>query len=504
MNILLITSDQQHFNTIGKFNPEIKTPNLDRLCDDGIYFDRAYTVNPTCTPTRSTIITGKYPSQHGAWTLGTKLPESVHVIGEDFKAAGYKSALVGKAHFHPLDSTDEYSSLESQHIMKDLDFWRGFNGPFYGFDHVELARNHAVEDHVGQHYAIWMEEKGLKDWEDYFEPSYTKKHIWDLPEEYNYNTWIAERTNALIEDFAAKDEKFFMWASFFDPHPPYYAPQPWASMYDPSKLTLPGINPGETERNTEFFKMSQQESPDISPYNPSGFGLHGLHSHLHDQDELRKDLAIYYGMTSLMDKCIGTILDKVESLGLKDDTLVVFTTDHGHFVGHHGLIAKGPFMFEDLIRVPFIVRVPGQKNKGTVSSSMQSLVDLAPTFLSLCGIRQPDGMAGINQSAVWAGECQGARKWAICEHHHEYMAVNIRTYIEGRYKISLYYGLDSGDLFDLENDPGEVNNLWNSPEHQVIRSELFHRFLLAEMEKEPKSLFSINITNFQCVKVRIF
>ena len=144
-NILLITSDQQHYMTLGILNPEIETPNLDRLARQGMLFQRAYCPNPTCTPTRASLITGQYPSQHGAWTLGTKLPESAHVVGDDFHQAGYKTALIGKAHFQPTRSTEEYSSLESMPILQDLEFWKKFHDPFYGFDHVELARNHTYE-----------------------------------------------------------------------------------------------------------------------------------------------------------------------------------------------------------------------------------------------------------------------------------------------------------------------------------------------------------------------
>jgi len=150
-NILLITSDQQHWNTLGAFNPEISTPNLDRLVRGGTTFTRAYCPNPTCTPTRASIITGKYPSQHGAWTIGTKLPESETTVGELLGNAGYRTALVGKAHFQPLVTTEDYPSIEAYPVLQDLDFWRTFNGPFYGFDHVELARNHTNEAHVGQH-----------------------------------------------------------------------------------------------------------------------------------------------------------------------------------------------------------------------------------------------------------------------------------------------------------------------------------------------------------------
>lgn len=124
LNVLFITSDQQHRDTIGKFNPKIKTPNIDRLIDDGIWMDRAYTVNPTCTPTRASWITGKYPSQHGAWSLGTKLMESEHTIGEDLHAAGYSTALIGKAHFQPLASSEKYPSLEAYPVLQDLEFWK--------------------------------------------------------------------------------------------------------------------------------------------------------------------------------------------------------------------------------------------------------------------------------------------------------------------------------------------------------------------------------------------
>jgi len=222
-NILLITSDQEHWSTIGHMHPERETPNLDRLCREGTRFNRAYCPNPTCTPTRASIITGKYPSQHGAYSLGTKLPESEHTVGEDFQAAGYRTALVGKAHFQPTRSAEAFPSIESHPLLRDLDYWRKFNGPFYGFEHVELARNHADAHLVGQHYAIWMEENGLTDWADHFglpeggRPG--QQHKWTIPEEYHYGTWIAERSCALIDGYADRDEPFFLWSSFFDPPP---------------------------------------------------------------------------------------------------------------------------------------------------------------------------------------------------------------------------------------------------------------------------------------------
>ena len=489
-NILLITSDQQHWNTIGAFNPEIRTPNLDRLAREGTAFTRAYCPNPTCTPTRASIITGMYPSQHGAWTLGTKLLEDRHTVGEDFSRAGYRTALVGKAHFQPLRGTEAYPSLEAYPLLQDLAYWRQFNGPFYGFDHVELARNHTNEPHVGQHYAIWMEEQGCRNWRDYYLPptgtmDRDMRHRWPIPEKYHYNAWIADRTNALLDRYKEQDDSFFLWASFFDPHPPYLVPEPWDRMYDPEQLTIPTAAPGEHENNPPHFGKTQEEKPDFSYLKETGFGIHGYHSHLKPEDERKRLVATYYGMISMMDEYIGRILERLDELGLAENTIVVFTTDHGHFFGQHGLQAKGGFMYEDLIKLPFIVRYPGKVPAGTVSPAIQSLVDLAPTFLSLAGLEIPQGMTGVDQSEVWMGRKSNARDHAICEFRHEPSTIHQKTFVDERYKITVYYNQEYGEIFDLKEDPGELRNLWNDPAAAGLKSGLLLKYIWAELGKEP-------------------
>jgi arylsulfatase A-like enzyme len=486
-NILFITSDQQHWNTLGRDNPHIHTPNLDRLAAEGMVCERAYCPNPTCTPSRSSIITGKYPSQHGAWSLGTKLDEDEHTVGEDFSRAGYRTALVGKAHFQPLQSSEEFSSLESYPILQDLYFWRDFDQPFYGFDTVRLARNHADEAHVGQHYALWLEANGCDNWRDYFRPptgnNADQKHRWPIPERYHYNAWIAEESNRLLDGYAAQGEPFFLWASFFDPHPPYLVPEPWDTMYDPAAMDVPQMTPGEHDANPEHFRMTQEEKPDFSAWRESGMGIHGCHSHLFDPQAMAKDIAIYYGMISLMDKYIGQILDRLDALGLTEQTLVVFTSDHGHFYGQHGLTAKGPFHYEDLVRLPFIVRQPGQVPAGQRTEALHSLVDLAPSFLQWCGLQTPHSMVGVDQGAVWRGNTTSARDHCIVENRHEPTTIHVKTYIDARYKLTVYYQREYGELFDLEKDPGEVHNLWHA--QPQLRAELIQKMLFAEMGKEP-------------------
>lgn len=488
-NILLITSDQQHFEALGCVNPRLKTPAMDRLAAEGTRFDRAYTCNPVCSPARSSIITGQYPAWHHCWTIGVKLPEDVPTVGDVFAKHGYSTTLIGKAHFQPLASRPGSESLECQPTLRDLDFWRNFHGPWYGFEHVEIARNHGDESHAGQHYALWMEEQGLTDWRKYFRDWQGKdiasgRHgSWELPERFHYSVWNAERAIAAMEQSNEQDRPFFLWASFLDPHPPYLVPEPWASMYNPDDMVPGRSTSGEMDRMPPHFQKTQEAKPDFSAYRET-HGAHGFHSHRHSDEQLRKDIATYYGMISLMDQQIGRMLDALDRLGQRDNTLVVFTTDHGHFLGHHGLIAKGAFHYEDMVRIPMIARYPGVIPAGAVSTALQSLVDLAPTFLNAAGIAAPGEMQGVNQLGAWAGGAP-ARRWALVENRHEPTKVHLRTYINDRYKITVYRNADYGELFDLREDPGEINNLWHDPASAQLKSQLFLEFLQAELQREP-------------------
>jgi arylsulfatase A-like enzyme len=490
-NILLITSDQQHASTLGALNPRIKTPALDRLAATGTRSDRAYTPSPVCTPTRASIITGQYPAWHGAWTIGVKLDEDIPTVGDVFSQAGYDTTLVGKAHFQPLASVEGQTSLESQPIMRDLEFWKKFTGPWYGFDHIEVARMHGDESHVGQHYAIWMEEHGLNNWAEFFQPwppdptAPKRELVWDLPEEFHYTTWTGERTIANIERTVKEGKPFFIWSSFHDPHPPYLVPEPWASMYDPADMEPGTLDPAEIEHMVRWTRMTQEASPDYAALLESGFENHGFSSHLVDEALLRRQMAIYYGMISFMDDQIGKILDALDAQGIADDTVVVFTSDHGHYLGHHGLTAKGAFHYEDGIRVPFIVRHPGQSNAGTVSAAIQSLVDLPQTFLDICGLPVPGLMQGVSQKDVWIGNRESARSWAICENRHQPSAVHLRTFITDRYKMTVYRGLDEGELYDLQEDPEERSNRWHDPACTDVKLQLYTDWIQAEMEREP-------------------
>jgi uncharacterized sulfatase len=496
-NILFITSDQQHYSTLGSVNPKIQTPALDRLATEGVRFDRGYCCNPLCTPSRASMITGMYPSQHGAWTIGVKLPEDVPTLGGYLHTRGYESILVGKAHFQPLADRPDLgsSSVECQPCLRDLEFWRTFNErhtPWYGFDHVELGRMHTNESHVGQHYALWLEEKGLKNWRDYFDPwppkegaSSTGPAVWDLPEELHYNAWISERVTANIERCVEAGKPFFAWASFFDPHAPLIVTEPWYSLYDPEQMEIGRLREGELDRMPPPHRLTQEKNPDFSPW-AEEYGNHGYHSHRKGRDErwLRKAQAVYYGMVSFTDQHVGRILDTLDRLGVADQTLVVYTSDHGEYLGQHGLITKGAFHYEDGIRVPLLARWPGQIQPGSVRNDLQSLVDLSPTFLEAAGHAVPGAMTGRSRVRNWTSG-EEAREHVLVENRHQPTRVHLRTYVTDDAKITIYRGQTYGELFDLRRDPGEYQNLWDDPSAAGLKSEMLHKALRMEMEREP-------------------
>ena len=492
MNVLLITSDQHHWMAVGYNDPKCKTPNLDRLAKYGVVFDRAYTTNPTSTPARASIITGMYPSQHGAYALGTKLMENVPCLGDYLNDEGYQTALVGKAHFQPLKATAEYPSAEAYPLVHDLEFWEKFNGPFYGFNHVELTRNHGDEGHVGQHYALWLEDKVGDKWKEWFCKPLGKKDKkefgeWSIPERYHMNAWITERCNSLIDDYIKEDKRFFIWASFFDPHPPYLLPEPWASMYNPDDMDIPESYGDDVSDMPLQYRMTRDSKLDKHIYDEGAqsFHEHGVGSRVIHKDRVKVSKAYYYGMISMMDYYIGKILDKLEQENLLNKTLIIFTTDHGNFIGEHGLGAKGVFDYEDGVKIPFIASCPGVIPEGRRTNALVSLADIAPTVLDFLKIKIPSTMTGVSQLNVMKGTADKVREHVFIENHFQMTKFYFKTYVNGRYKLSVDMNSNEGELFDLENDPNEMENLWDNPNYKDIKRELLLEFIQKSMKTEP-------------------
>jgi arylsulfatase A-like enzyme len=482
VNILVITTDQQRWDTLGRSNPAIRTPHLDALADDGILFERAYTVNPVCTPARISMLTGQYPSRHGCWHCGTSLPEDyAPAVSRTLGEAGYFTGLLGKAHFRPcLDA----ESFEAAPHIHDAGFFRGWSGPYHGFEHAKLVIGHTSESHAsGMHYGVWLREQGVR-LEDYFGMhDYMHVGAWELPEEYHGSRWVADETIAAIDMAHAAGRPFFLWASFQDPHNPLMAPEPWASMYAPDSIPPP-LPPDVDESGKPPFYASLQRGeyygndPELQE---SAWGDCRIRPGLSGQ-EVQAARAMYYGMVSLMDKHLGRILEALRRRGIYDETLIIFTTDHGDYLGDYGLWGKGLPCYDAMQRLPFIVRHPDCGTRGERSAALQSLVDIPLTLLAASGCELPAGMQGVNQGAAWKSAHECARQWALVEARPAATAYQQLTLVTDRHKLAVYHGREYGELYDVTEDPEQRVNLFDSASHRRRRDELLKQLIDARME----------------------
>jgi arylsulfatase A-like enzyme len=475
-NFLLICCDQlQSYALACNGNPDVKTPNIDRLAREGCSFRRAYCNNSVCMPARSTLITGLYPRQHGCITNGTKLPENIPTLPQALARHGYRTHAVGKLHFQPLDAEDSAESMkgwldgrvtalpENYYGFQSSDFIGGHVDFCFG-DYVnDLRENHpGVYEKYQRENAAWKSEGRYNCWKT------------AVPAELHYNTWIAEKTIRFMDSCGT--DPFFLWCSFPDPHFPFAAAQPYADLYDPGKLRIcptafePRREPETLRRRREFFKKN----------------------YTFDEKALREMAAQTYGMITHIDDCVGRMLESMERKGQLENTVVVFLADHGEYLGSHGLIEKADWMYEELARVPMIWRVPDHLCAGAGSERVVSHVDLVPTVLDYAGIdiaeldtrknfsAPPLGLPGRSLRPLLSGGGALEDKPAFLEYDEDWHAsgfYRVRTLIGPRYKLIVYTHTGGGQLFDLQNDPYERQSLWDSAAHQTVKADMMEALL---------------------------
>ncbi|MDG2167170.1 MAG: sulfatase-like hydrolase/transferase [Opitutales bacterium] len=478
MNILLITSDQQRWDTLGRINSTISTPNLDRLADRGVLFERAYTVNPVCTPTRCSILTSEYPSRHGCFHVGTSLPEDYGpTVAHRFSDAGYNTSLIGKSHFQ---ACKDPASIESAPKVHDLDHFDDWFGPYFGFDHSEMVIGHTSEPHAsGMHYGAWLRKQGI-DLPQYFDiHHYDHFGPWALPLECHGSAWVADRSIAAIDRAKEEDKPFFLWSSFQDPHNPYVTPEPWASMYEGSAMQDP-IETPELDQLPDFYQSLAAgdyygDDPELQH---KAWGDVKVRPELSATD-IRSLRAVYFGMVSLMDHHIGRILDRLEADGTIDDTLIVFASDHGDYLGDHGLWGKGLPTYESAQRVPFIVAHPQVSDPGKKSQALQSLVDIGTTCLDAAGLDPLEKGQGVSQSRSWIDPTEKVRDHCLLEFRPAQGPFKQQSFIESQFKLVVYETRDYGELYDLDADPSQSKNLYDDPEYEKVRQDLEEKYCKA-------------------------
>ncbi len=490
-NILFLFSDQQRADTLGVINPKIQTPNLDRIAERGTVFTRCYPPTPVCLPCRAALLSGRYPSATGAMHNDTLLKPSVSpLVADVFRQNGYYTHMIGKSHVHPCHNPE---SPESAPHIHDRQYFRTWHGPWYGFEHAHLNIGHSTEKHAcGMHYGVWLEDRGIKTDRYFGHTGYHEYGAWDLPADAHNSAWISETVIGAMQAARAEEKPFYIWANFQDPHNPCMVPEPWASMYDPDDMPHFGFKPGEPEcfdSKPPFYReIFEHPGSYAARYSEGGPQGPTNASHLmFDDRQARENAACYYGMISLMDHHVGRILDSLEASGQWENTIVVFASDHGDFLGDHGLWWKGLYAYEEAINVPLLVSWPGHLPEGRRCEALQGLVDLAPTWLSLSGFETPAEFQGVDQSASWKGEVDRVRESIVVEERPHDGSFNQRIFITDRYKLVAYSNPEFGELYDMQRDPHQVRNLWDDSAHAELRFKLIQRLLSEEMNRNAPS-----------------
>ncbi|MFW5858649.1 MAG: sulfatase [Planctomycetota bacterium] len=492
-NIIVILADQMRYDCLGALNPHIKTPNLDRLAAEGMLLTRAYPPTPVCLPCRAALLSGQYCSSNGAAHNMSHLPQDHDPsLGRSFSQRGYFTHFIGKSH---LASCHDPHSPEAFPHIANYDYYDSWHGPWHGFTRADLAIGHTTENHArGMHYGAWLRRQGI-DLERYFgNTAYTDYGPWDLPEELHNSTWTADTSIAGIDRARERGQPFFQLVSFQDPHNPCMVPEPWASMYDPAAIPTFGYKEGEpaafADKPPFYRAITDQPGEYAAKQVDAGMRGAGNVSHLAwNQQQVQQNAACYYGMVSLMDKHIGRILDHLEVTGEKDNTLVVFSADHGDLLGDHGFWFKSLVCYEESIHVPMIVSLPDRIPAGTRSDAFQNLVDLFPTLCGYAGIPAPRACEGVDQAPAWEDPAVRVRSDVIVEERPEHGEWNQRILIDDTYKCVFYASHpDQGELYDVRNDPDHIHNLWHDSQHAAQREAMVARILVHEMNKTQPRL----------------
>lgn len=451
-NVLWICADQQRWDTIGALgNPHVHTPHLDRLVAEGVAFTHTYCQSPICTPSRASFLTGKYPSTVRVNTNGAEyFPRNETLVTRRLADAGYTCGLAGKLHL-----AGAYYGRESR-VDDGYTFFRYSHGP-----RDDWTRGHD--------YADWLRAQG-EDPADILRPRNEGRHGIapptaernNVPPHLHQTTWCATQAIEFMEQ--PHGGPWLMSVNCYDPHPPYNPPWEYYRRFDPA--TLPGPHFRESDLAHQqilagAYFQSDPECPDA-----------------YDGADGRVVQALYYAMIEQVDEQVGRMLDTLDRTGQRDNTVIIFMSDHGEALGDHGLVHKGGRFFDGLTRVPLLWRWPGRFAAGTQSDALVELTDIAPTLLGLAGLPVPPEMQGRSLLPLLVGEADPGmhREDVRCEYYdalHRPGQESFGTmYRDRRWKLTVYHGLGLGELYDLEADPHEFNSLWADPAHQGIKAEL--------------------------------
>ena len=499
--ILFITTDQQRYDALGCNGGTIaRTPVADRLAATGINYRRAHNQNVVCMPARSTMVTGQYVRTHGVFANGVALPpDAPSVAAYLHEKAGYRTALLGKAHFEP--AFDLKGKWFENRMARE-----GSTGPFRGFEHMELAMHGPMG---AWHYSLWLQQNHPEAMNG-FAPLLSAQGGGDtgapevaynpIPREYYHTDWVADRTIAYLDSLAG-DADWFVWMSFPDPHHPWDPPASEARRIHWHDLDLPPGHPGSADAVRKI--LAQKPRHWLEWYegrfrNNEGGPMSFLPATL-TADQIREVNALTHVENELIDEACGRVLRRIAERGWDADTDVFFTTDHGELQGDFGLLYKGPYHVDALMRIPMIWRpAPAADITPATITEPVGQLDLAPTFCQIAGVPVPKWMQGAPlPTAAGSGRQRVLTEW---DSQFAEIGMHLRTIYRDGYTCTVYepttrgvgyslerlyrnFGADlplpdirydgtEGELYNVDEDPHQWRNLWNDPGYATLKSDL--------------------------------
>jgi arylsulfatase A-like enzyme len=470
-HILFITTDQQRADTLACYGmAEAQTPNLDALAAEGVVFNRAYCTNVVCTPSRAAMLTGRYPNVTGAWNIGVSVNEDEFTLCDHLRPLGYRNVACGKMHFRPQCA--DHDGEPEDVAMRDRG--RASDGSYFGFhDH------HLCEDNGFGPYMDWLREVAPEHVERRGAPKGNTDHSWvnEMPVELHHTRWVGDRAVAAIEQHVPA-RPLFLWASFVDPHHPFNPPAEFAARFEDMEAAPCIERAGEHDLRPDHLRRQGARG-----YWPGGGGEHSQHG---EMDRIRRH---YQAMIAFIDDEVGRILQALQDKGMRDDTIVVFTSDHGEYLGDHGLLYKGPWFYECLARVPLIVHGRGRIEAGRTVDGLVENVDLLPTLMDLIGVESHSGVQGVSQVPVIRGEVASVKDSAITSYDAHDRGIHGKCLITEQYKLTVFTGESYGELFDLHEDPDELHNRFFDEAYAAVKADLFQHFthrLIADQDPSPE------------------
>lgn len=443
-NVLLIHADQHRWDCLGAYgNPDVSTPAIDRLAQEGTLYHNCFCAYPVCTPSRYSMLTGRPVHQHLGWSNRSTLLPGLDTFASVLRDNGYNTAAVGKMHFTPTYLDVGFEKL----VLAEQD------GPGrYDDDYHRHLQEHGLVDAVDLMDQVqeYRQHAPREYWETF--GAMTS----DLPEEHHSTTWIADRAMEVLREWQGGGN--LLMVGFIKPHHPFDPPAPWDRMYDPDRLSLlPGWTanclPVDLERYKGYFPNSELT-----------------------EEKLRRIMSYYYGTISQIDHHVGRMLELLEQKGLFEDTLIIYTSDHGDYMGFHHMVLKGNYMYDPLVRLPLIIKYPGQ-TRASEASFLASNTDVAATIAAVTGadtrtLGGEDLRSSPKREYVYA-ECRG-----------QYM---VRS---KNYKLILTQNPSQSLFFDLEADPLELDNRYKDPAFQNHIEAMKQALADWVLFKEPSLTYS--------------